>query len=185
MTRRRRSQINLIEARRNYRVSYQKSVSAGVKDASRCRRLEREPKLSIWKRNLDLQDIAERFAGTLPGHFGIRIKAIGADFIEAEMPVDERHIQPMGLLHGGASVVLSETLGSVATNLTLGPLQFAVGIEVNANHIASVRAGETVTAICRPLQVGGKVQVWQTEIRRADGKLACVSRLTTQVLDKR
>lgn len=141
--------------------------------------------MALWKRNSSLRDIEANFAGCLPGRFGIRITAIGAESIEAEMPVDERHTQPMGLLHGGASVVLSETLGSLATTLTLGPDQFAVGIEVNANHIASVRAGETVTALCRPLQVGRKVQVWQTEIRRADGKLACVSRLTTQVLDRR
>lgn len=141
--------------------------------------------MSLWKRSVTPQSIEANFIGSLPGGFGIRITRLGPDFIEAEMPVDERHAQPLGLLHGGASVVLSETLGSVATNLTLGPDQFAVGIEVNANHIASVRKGETVTAICRPLQVGSKVQVWQTEIRRADGKLACVSRLTTQVLDRR
>lgn len=141
--------------------------------------------MSLWKRNPSPSEIEARFAGSLPGNFGIRIISVGPDYIEAEMPVDERHAQPMGLLHGGASVVLSETLGSLATNLTLGPDQFGVGIEVNANHIASVRKGETVTAICRPLQVGSKLQVWQTEIRRADGKLACVSRLTTQVLDRR
>ena len=141
--------------------------------------------MSLWKRSATPASIHENFAGSLPGGFGIRITRIGPDFIEAEMPVDERHAQPMGLLHGGASVVLSETLGSVASNLTLGPDQFAVGIEVNANHIASARKGETVTAICRALQVGSKLQVWQTEIRRADGKLACVSRLTTQVLERR
>lgn len=141
--------------------------------------------MSIWKRSATPRDVEANFADCLPGGFGIRITAIGPDFIEAEMPVDERHAQPMGLLHGGASVVLSETLGSIATNLTLDPGQFGVGIEVNANHITSVRKGDRVTAICRPLQVGSKVQVWQTEIRRGDGKLACVSRLTTQVLDKR
>ena len=141
--------------------------------------------MSIWKRSADIAEMEGRFAECLPGLFGIRIRAIGPDSIEAEMPVDARHTQPAGILHGGASVVLSETLGSIATTLTLPESQFAVGIEVNANHVASVRAGETVTAICRPLHLGGRTQVWQTEIRRADGRLACISRLTTQVLDKR
>lgn len=141
--------------------------------------------MSLWKRVVAPSEIEANFADCLPGRMGIRITALGPDSIEATMPVDERHVQPAGILHGGASVVLSETLGSIATTLTLPPEQFAVGIEVNANHVASVRAGETVTAICRPLHVGGRVQVWQTEIRRADGRLACVSRLTTQVLDRR
>ncbi|HYF08309.1 MAG TPA: hotdog fold thioesterase [Acetobacteraceae bacterium] len=141
--------------------------------------------MSLWKRTTTPAEMERHFASCLPGRLGIRIRALHPDSIEAEMPVDERHIQPAGILHGGASVVLSETLGSIATTLTLPETQFAVGIEVNANHLASVRAGETVTAICRPLHVGGRVQVWQTEIRRADGRLACVSRLTTQVLDRR
>lgn len=126
-----------------------------------------------------------RFDGSLPGLFGIRILEVGPDFIRAEMPVDERHAQPFGILHGGASVVLAETLGSMASMLTLPEDRMAVGLEVNANHVASVPKGETVTAICRPLHVGRSTQVWQTEIRRADGKLACVSRLTTAVVDRR
>lgn len=126
-----------------------------------------------------------RFAGSLPGLFGIRIIEVGPDFIRAEMPVDERHAQPFGILHGGASVVLAETLGSMASALTLPEGRMAVGLEVNANHVASVPKGETVSAICRALHVGRSTQVWQTEIRRADGKLACVSRLTTAIVDRR
>ena len=126
-----------------------------------------------------------RFAGSLPGHFGIRILEVGPDFIRAEMPVDDRHVQPFGILHGGASVVLAETLGSMASNLTLPEGRMAVGLEVNANHIASVPRGESVSAICRALHVGRSTQVWQTEIRRADGRLACVSRLTTAIVDRR
>lgn len=126
-----------------------------------------------------------RFAGSLPGHFGIRILEVGPDFIRAEMPVDDRHAQPYGILHGGASVVLAETLGSMASNLTLPEGRMAVGLEVNANHIASVPRGESVSAICRALHVGRSTQVWQTEIRRADGRLACVSRLTTAIVDRR
>lgn len=139
----------------------------------------------MWKRFADPAALEARFAGSLPGHFGIRILEVGPDFIRAAMPVDERHVQPFGILHGGASVVLAETLGSMASMLALPEGSMAVGLEVNANHVASVPSGQTVTAICRPLHVGRSTQVWQTEIRRADGRLACVSRLTTAVVERR
>ena len=141
--------------------------------------------MTVWLRSTDPTTLESRFAESLPGFFGIRILEIGPDFIRAEMPVDERHAQPFGILHGGASVVLSETLGSMASNMTLPEGRVAVGLEVNANHIAPVPKGETVTAICRPFHLGRTTQVWQTEIRRADGRLACVSRLTTAVVDRR
>ncbi len=141
--------------------------------------------MSIWRRKTDIDDIHARMAGSLPGAFGIRILEVGPDFIRAEMPVDERHAQPFGVLHGGASVVLAETLGSMASMMTLADGFSAVGLEVNANHVASVPKGEVVSAVCRPLHVGRTTQVWQTEIRRADGRLACVSRLTTAVIDRR
>lgn len=140
--------------------------------------------MSIWRSDTDPAAREARFAGSLPGHFGIRIIEIGADFVRAEMPVDDRHVQPFGILHGGASVVLAETLGSMASNMTLPEGRMAVGLEVNANHIASVPKGEVVSAICRPFHLGRNTQVWQTEIRRADGRLACVSRLTTAVIDR-
>lgn len=127
----------------------------------------------------------KRFQDSLPGLFGIRIVEVGPDFIRAEMPVDDRHVQPFGILHGGASVVLAETLGSIASSLTLPEGLRAVGLEVNANHVAGVPKGQTVTAVCRPLHVGRTTQVWQTEIHRADGRLACVSRLTTAVVPVR
>jgi len=139
--------------------------------------------MSIWKRPATAQAIEARLADSLPGAFGIRILEVGPDFLRAEMPVDRRHVQPYGILHGGASVVLAETLGSIATVLTLPEGQHAVGLEVNANHLSAVPAGETVSALCRPLHLGRRTQVWQTEIHRRDGKLACVSRLTTMVLD--
>lgn len=140
--------------------------------------------MTLWQSNPDAAEIERRFAASLPGGFGIRILEIGDDFIRAEMPVDDRHIQPFGILHGGASVVLAETLGSIASNLTLPEGRAAVGLEVNANHIAAVPKGQTVSAVCRALHVGRSTQVWQTEIRRADGRLACVSRLTTAVVDR-
>ena len=141
--------------------------------------------MGIWHRQAQPDEMERRFQGSLPGLFGIRIIEVGEDFIRAEMPVDERHAQPFGILHGGASVVLAETLGSMASNLTLEGNRMAVGLEVNANHIASVPKGETVSAVCRPLHLGRTTQVWQTEIRRADGRLACVSRLTTAVIERR
>lgn len=140
--------------------------------------------MTIWLRSTDAATVEARFVGSLPGLFGIRILEIGPDFIRAEMPVDERHAQPFGILHGGASVVLAETLGSMASNMTLPEGRAAVGLEVNANHIASVPKGQTVTAVCRPFHLGRTTQVWQTEIHRADGRLACVSRLTTAVVDR-
>lgn len=144
--------------------------------------------MMIWRSAPDaalIEEIHGRFANSLPGHFGIRILAIEDDAIHAEMPVDDRHVQPFGVLHGGASVVLAETIGSLASNLTLPEGRMAVGLEVNANHVASVPKGQTVTAICRALHVGRNTQVWQIEIRRADGRLACASRLTTAVVDRR
>ena len=141
--------------------------------------------MSIWRRPAGTAEMEARFAGSLPGLFGIRIIEVGPDFIRAEMPVVERHAQPFGILHGGASVVLAETLGSMASNLTLEGDRMAVGLEVNANHISSVPKGESVTATCRPLHLGRTTQVWQTEIHRADGRLACVSRLTTAVIERR
>ena len=141
--------------------------------------------MTIWQRKTDPATMEARFADSLPGLFGIRIVELGEDFIRAEMPVDQRHAQPFGILHGGASVVLAETLGSIAASLTLPEWRRAVGLEVNANHLAGVPVGQTVTAVCRPLHIGRATQVWQTEIRRADGKLACVSRLTTAVIERR
>ena len=140
--------------------------------------------MSIWKRELQPGPLSDRTPNCLPAAFGIVITEVGPDYLLAEMPVDERHIQPFGILHGGASVVLSETLGSLASTLTAPEGMGVVGLEVNANHIAAVRKGETVTATCRPLHIGRTTQVWQTEIRRADGKLACVSRLTTAMVER-
>jgi 1,4-dihydroxy-2-naphthoyl-CoA hydrolase len=141
--------------------------------------------MAIWRREAVAAEIEARFAGSLPGHFSIRILEIGEDFLRGEMPVDDRHVQPFGILHGGASVVLAETLGSIASTLTLPDGLRAVGLEVNANHVAAVPQGDAVTGTCRPLHLGRSTQVWQTEIRRRDGKLACVSRLTTAVVEWR
>jgi len=137
----------------------------------------------LWRRGATPDSINARFEGTVAGLLGIRVTAVTEDGLEAEMPIDARHIQPYGILHGGVSVVLSETLGSLAAANAAPEGAQVVGIEVNANHLASVAQGGSVTARCRPLHVGRTTQVWQTEIFRADGRMACVSRLTAAVLE--
>lgn len=139
--------------------------------------------MSLWQRTDTPEAMRARAEGSVVGLFDIRVTEIGPDYLVAEMPVDHRHVQPMGILHGGASVVLAETVGSTAANLALPEGRYAVGLEVNANHLAPVRAGDRVTATCRPLMVGRSVQVWSIEIRRGDGTLTCVSRLTTAARD--
>jgi len=120
---------------------------------------------------------------TMVEHLGITITAIGDNYIEARMPVDKRTHQPMGLLHGGASVVLAETLGSFGAFLCVNPEEKAcVGLEINANHIRSVREG-FVIGRATPKHIGKTTQVWEITVSTEEGKLVCVSRLTVQVLD--
>ena len=141
--------------------------------------------MAIWKRPLPGEAPIGTHHDTLPTLLGIRFTEFGEDYARATMPVDERHIQPFGLLHGGASVVLAETVGSICGTLVLEEGWTVVGLEVNANHLAPVPIGDSVEALCRPLQLGRSVQVWQIEIRRGDGRLSCVSRLTTAVRNPR
>lgn len=112
---------------------------------------------------------------------GIVFTEVGRDFIRATMPVDERTRQPYGLLHGGASVLLAETLGSSAGMLCVGEDEACVGIEINANHLRGVREG-TVTGTARPLHVGGRTQVWEIRIEDERHRLVCVSRITLAVI---
>lgn len=120
---------------------------------------------------------------TMVEHLGITITAIGENYIEAQMPVDKRTHQPMGLLHGGASVALAETLGSFGAFLCVNPEEKAcVGLEINANHIRSVREG-FVIGRATPKHIGKTTQVWEITVSTEEGKLVCVSRLTVQVLD--
>ena len=119
--------------------------------------------------------------GTAMAPLGIVFTAIGADHLVATMPVDERTRQPYGLLHGGASVLLAETLGSTAGNLSCRDGYVCVGVEINANHLRGVRSG-TVTGTARPLHVGGRTQVWEIRIEDEKGRLVCISRLTLAVV---
>ena len=120
--------------------------------------------------------------GTLIEHLGIVFTAAGEDWLQATMPVEPRTRQPYGLLHGGASVVLAETLGSSAGNLCLDTReQMAVGLEINANHLRAVREG-SVTGTAKALHVGRSTQVWEIRIENEAGKLVCISRLTLAVI---
>jgi 1,4-dihydroxy-2-naphthoyl-CoA hydrolase len=122
---------------------------------------------------------------SLVDHLGIEFTGIGTDYLEATLPVDARTIQPMGVLHGGANVVLAETLGSVAASLTIDlEKQYCVGLEINANHLKSVKEGK-VKGTARPLHVGRSTQVWEIQIVNEAGQLCCVSRITMAILDKK
>ena len=120
-------------------------------------------------------------AGSAIEHLGIVFTEVGDDFVRATMPIDARTVQPYGLLHGGASVLLAETLGSSAGNLCVADGQRVVGIEINANHLQAVTGG-LVTGTARPLHVGRRTQVWEIRIEDARGRLACVSRITLAVI---
>lgn len=137
-----------------------------------------------WKIFPEVEAVNAFANNTLASHIGIEVVEIGPDFIKAKMPVDHRTKQPMGLLHGGASVVLSETIGSMASWLVYGDQNVnVVGIEVNANHIKSVGDGY-VTSITRPVKLGGTIHIWNTEIFDENDQLICVSRLTVMIRKK-
>ena len=137
---------------------------------------------SVFRSPVNLDQLNALSANSLIAHLGIVFTAAGDDWLEATMPVDERTHQPYGLLHGGASVVLAETLGSSAGNLCVDPAQqMCVGVEINANHLRGERSG-VVTGRASALHVGRTSQVWQIDIRNAAGKRVCVSRLTLAVV---
>jgi 1,4-dihydroxy-2-naphthoyl-CoA hydrolase len=122
---------------------------------------------------------------TILDTLGIKIIEKGDDFLVGKMPVDSRTVQPMRILHGGANVVLAETLGSIASLMVINPEeQISVGLDVNANHIRSVSSG-WVKGIARPLSIGRKIHVWEIRILDDEEKLSCVSRLTVSVLEKK
>ncbi|PKE30236.1 thioesterase [Rahnella sp. AA] len=138
--------------------------------------------MPFWKRSATLEMLNGQSQGCMVGHVGIEFTRLGDDFLEATMPVDTRTTQPFGLLHGGASVVLAETMGSMAGYLCSEGKQTVVGVEINASHMHSAREGR-VRGVCRALRIGRRSQVWQIEIFDQAGNLCCVSRLTTMVID--
>jgi 1,4-dihydroxy-2-naphthoyl-CoA hydrolase len=140
--------------------------------------------MSIWFRPTTIEQVNALFAGVrdINQHLDLRLTEIGDDFLRGTLPVDERTRQPFGLLHGGANVVLAESLGSVASNLVIDSSKFhAVGQEISANHVRSARSGR-VTGTARPVYIGGRSQVWDIQIHDQAGKLTCVSRLTMAVI---
>lgn len=136
----------------------------------------------IWfKKYLSLDDLVEPGIQTMAEHLGIEWTEVGADYLKARMPVDHRTKQPYGLLHGGASCVLAETIGSVASAMVVDHSKYyCVGLEINANHIRSARNG-FVTGTATPLHLGATTHVWDIKIHDENDKLICVSRLTVAI----
>jgi 1,4-dihydroxy-2-naphthoyl-CoA hydrolase len=140
--------------------------------------------MAIWARQTTLERLNARTADSMPGYLGIEFVEIGEDYLKARMPVDRRTLQPMGILHGGASVALAETLGSVGALLCLdSDRKMPVGMEINANHIRPVLSGY-VNGTATPVHLGSKTQVWEIRITNEQDKLVCISRITLAVLDR-
>jgi len=140
--------------------------------------------MSIWRTQTSVEQLREFSRDTLADTIGIQVTEIGPDFLRATMPVTPRTHQPMGVLHGGASVALAETVGSVAASLCVDRDKYiCLGQEINANHLRPVAAG-IVTATARPFHIGKRSHVWSIEIRDEQERLVCVSRLTMAVVDK-
>lgn len=139
--------------------------------------------MAIWKQTTDLERINAWNRGCLVEHLGMRVTQIGDDWLRGTMPVDARTKQPFGLLHGGASVALAESLGSLAGNLCIEASEMAVGLDINANHVRAVTDGE-VTGTARAVHVGRTTQVWEIRIEDVRARLVCIARLTLAVVPR-
>jgi 1,4-dihydroxy-2-naphthoyl-CoA hydrolase len=138
--------------------------------------------MTIWRSLRSIEDLNSSRPGTMVEHLGIEFTEIGDDFIRGTMPVDGRTRQPYGLLHGGASVALAETLGSTGATMCVDTAEYqCVGQEINANHVRAARTG-LVTGTARPVHLGGRTQIWVIDIVNEAGKLVCTSRLTVAVI---
>ncbi|MBZ0335574.1 putative esterase [Marinobacter sp. JH2] len=141
--------------------------------------------MAIWTVTPSIEQMTAASKNTAVGHMGIEYLEIGDDYVKGRMPVDERTIQPFGVLHGGASVVLAETLGSMAANCVLRDKgTVAVGLDINANHIRPVSGG-WVYGTAKAQHIGSATQVWEIRLENEQGKLTCVSRLTMAVTKRR
>ena len=138
--------------------------------------------MRIWKQDISLQALTAASANTAVSHLGIEFVEVGDDFLVARVPVNRQTCQPYGLLHGGVSVALAETLGSIGAAYCVPAGTRVGGLEVNANHLRGVSQG-WVTATARPVHLGRRTQVWQIELRDDAGKAVCASRLTMAVLE--
>ena len=138
--------------------------------------------MSLWKTQPDLDQLNQFIASCAPGQLGIELLEVGPDFLKGRMPVDHRTRQPMGALHGGASILFAETLGSFAAYLAIDTAHaVCVGQEINGNHLRSVQQG-WVYGVARPHHIGGRSHVWGIEITDEQSKLVCIARLTMAVL---
>lgn len=139
--------------------------------------------MSIWKSEMTAEEGELFVKDTIVEHLGIKIVEMGDDYMKATMPVDSRTHQPMKILHGGASVVLAETIGSFAAHMAAEPGTNLVGLEINANHVRSVSSG-VVTGVGRPIHIGRSTQIWDIKITDEQDRTVCISRLTMAVLNK-
>lgn len=139
--------------------------------------------MSIWKREVTLALVTERGLNSMSDHLGIQFTELGDDYLVATMPVDEKTKQPIGIMHGGASCVLAETVGSTAANMCVDESQYCVGLDINTNHIKSMREG-IVIGTAKPFHLGRTTQVWGIDIRNEAGQLVSVNRLTMAVLNR-
>lgn len=141
--------------------------------------------MKIWKQEFNLESLNSTGVNTLVSHLGIEFIEFGDDYLKARMPVDSRTVQPMRLLHGGASVALAETLGSAASVMCIEDLSkyATVGVAINANHTRSATSGYVVGTVS-PIKLGRSIHVWRIVITREDGKQVCESRLTTSIIDR-
>jgi 1,4-dihydroxy-2-naphthoyl-CoA hydrolase len=137
--------------------------------------------MKIWKREMDLERASERCKNTMVDHLGIEFTVMGDDFLTASMPIDHRTKQPVGIMHGGASCALAETVGSTAANFCVDEGYYCVGLDINVNHLRAMRSG-FVFATARPYHLGRSTQVWGIEIKDENKNLISVSRLTMAVL---
>lgn len=138
----------------------------------------------IWKRDVTVEEINHRCLHTLSDHLGIEFTEIGPDFLIAKMPIDKRTVQPMGILHGGASCVLAETVGSAAANYCIDQTQqVALGLDININHMKSVESG-FVKGVATPLHLGRTTHVWEIKIYDEKERMIAISRLTLSILTK-
>ncbi len=140
--------------------------------------------MSIWKKPASVEALNRDSANTAVSHLGIEITEIGDDFIVGRVPVDARTVQPFGLLHGGVSVVLAETLGSLGAFYASPEGHSAVGLDINANHLRAARSG-WVTATARPVHIGRTTHVWQIDMVNDQGQPTCTSRITMAILAPR
>jgi 1,4-dihydroxy-2-naphthoyl-CoA hydrolase len=139
----------------------------------------------MWKSDYSLEQVNSMNKNTILETLGIEITEKGSDFLVGKMPVDSRTVQPMRILHGGANVVLAETLGSIASLMIINPEEeISVGLDVNANHIRSVKSG-WVRGVAKPISIGRKIHVWEIKITDEEDRLTCVSRLTVSILPKK